>query len=297
MDAQESQEKFKQADTLFKAGNYQEALDILAGLNRAFPNAKNILYPAAMCLEKLGRHEEALPLCNQLIRDFQDPRAEKLKAKIERRAGGTGALLDLSDIDRSMAGDLFDTGPSHGGDLLGLPSTTHAYKPVEPDPIPWLKYSLIGLGAACVLALLIVPVLIYEPPPPASEPAAAPGQERVDTTLIYLGALACYLIVVTFQTGGAYLCLMLQRALPHHDFWSNFFNISVSMFLATILEGSLFGIFLTGLWFSKAYDLSFGALVVFYIFRIIFGVVGFFLGFFVFGASLVYVLQGAVPVQ
>lgn len=299
MDAREGQKKFRRSDRLYREGRYQEALDLLGELNQAYPNAKNVMYPAAMCLEKLGRPDEALPYCEELIRQYQDPRAEKLKARIEqeRNAAGTGGANDLDrlGIDTSLANDLLNIDMSIEGDALGLEETASKYKPVEPDPFPWLKYGLIALGTLVVLAAVIVPLATYEPPPPNTEPAGGGEAGRVNTAMIYVGMFAAYLVIVGFQTAGAYLCLMLQRALPHEDFWGNFFNISVSMFLATLLESSFFGLFVTGLWFSKAYDLSLGALFVLYIFRIVFGIVGFVIGMTLFVGSVALVFQNALP--
>lgn len=275
MDSQVSRAKFKQADTLFREGQYQQALHLLGELNQAYPNTKNVLYPAAMCLEKLGRGDEALPLCEALIEKFQDPRAQALKEKIQQAAGPKQAEnaygLDFSGLDDSAI----------QGDLLDIPATTHRYKPVEPEPIPWLKYSLIGLGVVAALVVLIVPVVIYEPP---AEPA--PGTTRQVTAMgrgaIYASAFAMLLIVSAFQTVGAYIALMLMRSLPFRDFWSNILNISISMVVATLLESSIFGFILTIFWFAKAYDLGFLGIVLFYIFRIVFFFVGLFIGLAVF---------------
>lgn len=276
MDPAESKAKFKQADTLYREGQYQQALHLLGELNEAYPNTKNVLYPAALCLEKLGRGDEALPLCEALIEKFQDPRARELKEKIQQATAQPAENpygLDFSSLDDSAI----------QGDLLDIPATTHQYKPVEPEPIPWMKYSLIGLGVVAVLALVIVPVLMYEPP---AEPVPTEGGARQVTAMgrgaIYASAFAMLLIVSAFQTVGAYIALMLMRSLPFRDFWSNILNISISMVVATLLESSFFGFILTIFWFVKAYDLGFLGIVLFYVFRIVFFLVGFFIGLAVF---------------
>jgi hypothetical protein len=256
MDARESKEKFKRADDLFRQGEYLQALHQLSALNQAFPNTKNVMYPAALCLEKLGRYEDALPLCDQLIAQFQDPRAQELKDRITHLATPkpVDGLFDLdySGVDASAI----------AGDFLDIPTTTLQYKPVEPEPIPWLKYTLMGLGVVAVLALIFVPLMTYEPPPPG--------------------------------TVGGYIALMLMRSLPYEDVWSNSFNISASVLVATLLESSFFGFILTIIWFAKAYDLGFVGLCFFYIFRIIFLIVGFFVGFLIFAGSLALALNDVV---
>jgi len=285
VDARESKERFKRADTLFREGEYQQALHILSGLNQAFPNTKNVLYPAAMCLEKLGRGADALPICDQLIEQFNDPRAIALKERISQMPTPKPADnlfgLDFSGLDDSAI----------QGDLLDIPSTTLQYKPVEPEPFPWLKYSLIGLGVILLLAIIIVPLVNYEPPPPGAVEATATGVTSANRAMIYMGALATFVVIIGFQTVGAYIALMLMRSLPYEDVWSNSFNISASVMVATLLESSFFGIFLTILWFAKAYNLGFVGLCFFYIFRIIFFIVGLMVGMAVFTGSLALALR------
>ncbi len=285
MDARESKERFKRADTLFRDGEYQQALHILSGLNQVYPNTKNVLYPTAMCLERLGRGPEALPICEQLIQQFNDPRAMALKDRISQMPAPKPADnlfgLDFSGLDDSAI----------QGDLLDIPSTTLQYKPVEPEPIPWLKYGLIGLGVVALLAIIIVPLVNYEPPPPGTADAAANGVTSANRAMIYLGALATFVVIIGFQTVGAYIALMLMRSLPYEDVWSNSFNISASVMVATLLESSFFGIFLTIMWFSKAYDLGFVGLCFFYIFRIIFFIVGLMVGMAIFTGSLALALR------
>lgn len=82
MDPQQSQQFFKQADALFRGGRYGDALIFLEKLNRAHPDQKNVLFPMAMCLTELGRGDEALPICDQLIATYDLPRAKALRERI-----------------------------------------------------------------------------------------------------------------------------------------------------------------------------------------------------------------------
>jgi TM2 domain-containing membrane protein YozV len=92
MDAQESKVKFSQADVLFKQGDYKGAMAILTDLDRHFPNTKNIMMPMAMCLDKLDCPGEALQLCDRIIMEFGDPKAQALKTQIEH-AGEAKAMF------------------------------------------------------------------------------------------------------------------------------------------------------------------------------------------------------------
>jgi hypothetical protein len=78
----ETQSKFKEADQLFRAKKFSEALVVLDNLDREFPNVKNIIYPRAMCMAHVGMHEEALELCRQLKVEFGDTRADALMTQI-----------------------------------------------------------------------------------------------------------------------------------------------------------------------------------------------------------------------
>ena len=78
----DAKEKFKHADQMFREKNFPAALETLDELDKEFPDTKNVLYPRAMCLARVGRFDEALDLCRQLKVEFGDPRGEKLMAKI-----------------------------------------------------------------------------------------------------------------------------------------------------------------------------------------------------------------------
>lgn len=82
MERSEAREKFKQADELYKARKYEEALKVLEELDAEFPNLKNVIYPKAMCLARLRRWDEAIDLCKQLKVEFGDTRADPLMQKI-----------------------------------------------------------------------------------------------------------------------------------------------------------------------------------------------------------------------
>lgn len=82
MDPQESQQRFQQAQQLFQQGDANGALQQLQQLYRAFPKHKDVIYAMILCYEKLNRKAEALPLCEKLIVEFQDPRATDLMGRL-----------------------------------------------------------------------------------------------------------------------------------------------------------------------------------------------------------------------
>ncbi|MDZ4859084.1 MAG: thioredoxin family protein [Candidatus Hydrogenedentes bacterium] len=124
MHTKEARNKFREADQLFREKKFPEALAVLDDLDKEFPDTKNVLYPRAMCLARVGRFEEALELCRQLKVEFGDPRGEKLmgkisalrKARIEKEknkaqpvtsghAAGPSATVYSLDSDPPQAGE------------------------------------------------------------------------------------------------------------------------------------------------------------------------------------------------
>ena len=73
---------FNHAEALFRDGRYDHAFDILVDLNGKYPHNKNILYPMALCLEKTGDRGKAAHICNQLIVQFNDPRAVRMVSRL-----------------------------------------------------------------------------------------------------------------------------------------------------------------------------------------------------------------------
>ena len=148
MDEQKGAAKFNRAGTLFKQGQFGEALELLDGLDADFPNTKGILYPKARCLEKLGRLDDAEAICEALVNQFQDPRGETLKAKIQasRDAGaGIGMGMDLSGLD-----DLFGPAPKRTPPPAATPS------------FDVKRYAVIGLIIVGVLGVAALGYVAYQ---------------------------------------------------------------------------------------------------------------------------------------
>lgn len=138
MDAQQAQAKFTQADVLFKQGRPQDALALLAELEAAFPNTKNILYPKALCLEKLGRLAEAEQVCDVLIQRFQDARAQALKTQLHAAASGAPAIPGLDALDF---------------DFMKPPVTAYAAPPAAAAGARGTRKAAVALG---IVGLVIV---------------------------------------------------------------------------------------------------------------------------------------------
>ena len=108
MDKKDAKEVFQQADTLYTQGQYEEALHLLQHLNREFPRQKHIMYCAALCLEQLGRAQESIALCEQLLARFHDERAEVIlsrfagEERVEEPIISPSGTRKLSHDDRHL---------------------------------------------------------------------------------------------------------------------------------------------------------------------------------------------------
>jgi len=104
MDVQKGNALFNQADGLFQQGRFQEALVVLDQLNAAYPRTRNVMFPRALCLEKLGRLAEADTVCDEMIQRFQEPRAQALKEQIR---AGRATLDPFAGLTANGLDDLF----------------------------------------------------------------------------------------------------------------------------------------------------------------------------------------------
>jgi len=138
MNAEVAKAKFKSADALFRAGQYAEALKLLAELEATYPNARRVLYPKALCLEKLGQLDEADVICDRLIEQFQDARAQELKLRLQAARSPIGGDLGIPGLDTSLVDDLLEP----------------ASKPPPPPPAPPSNLLRNVLIAAAVLVVV-----------------------------------------------------------------------------------------------------------------------------------------------
>lgn len=83
MENRELRLSYQEAIQLIRVGRYEEGLALLKAIDRERPNVKNVLYPMAVCCEKLGYVEEGIDLCDQLIVAYGHETARAIKARLE----------------------------------------------------------------------------------------------------------------------------------------------------------------------------------------------------------------------
>ena len=76
----EAKTKFKQADEFYKNQQFSEAMELLHELDSSYPETRQIMFPLARCMGKLGLFEEAEALCDELHEKFQLKEALVFKA-------------------------------------------------------------------------------------------------------------------------------------------------------------------------------------------------------------------------
>lgn len=84
MNNREALTLFDEAKRLFAEKQFPEALVRLDKLNEVFPRTRNILYPRALCLAKMGEFDKAKKVAHQLKALHGDPRAARLLDKLHQ---------------------------------------------------------------------------------------------------------------------------------------------------------------------------------------------------------------------
>lgn len=77
--------RYRKAVELYRQGKCAEALNVLDALDQAVPNKREIMWPRAQCLQRLGRTDDAIEVCDALIAQFGDERAIAMKQEMFSR--------------------------------------------------------------------------------------------------------------------------------------------------------------------------------------------------------------------
>ncbi|MCC6794443.1 MAG: tetratricopeptide repeat protein [Candidatus Hydrogenedentes bacterium] len=252
MDARTAESHFKKADSLYRDGRYAEALDFLIELDEAFPNTPNILFPLARCLRHVGRVDESLAICDDLITRCGDLRALQLREFIRKSHDPT--TEETPTPHYSIEGLNQD---AHAGALddllLDAPQPPPAPSMQSGEPGSKTKYWIIAgvIVAVLLLGFPIVMRMINGPPPapPVEAPVAVaesgvtdptPAAEAYEEQPVSQGALigalaALIVLLLAANVASLYLTLMITGKLPHETVLDNLISTGVMSVLICLL--------------------------------------------------------------
>lgn len=227
MDKKEAKQIFLQADVLYTQGRYDDALHLLQRLNREFPRQKHIMYSAALCLEQLGRAQESIALCEQLIERFEDERAELILSrfagedKVEEPIISPSGTRKLSTDDRRLIALLMQD-------------------PDNQTPLPAQKGSarvlLYSLGSAALLLTFLIAVgafIYYAPPAGPSTGISLGGSENA----LSFGQVLVLYLASSFAANAVsmYVVLGLMGHQRYESPVDNVFDVMHYAFIVSLL--------------------------------------------------------------
>ena len=227
MDKKEAKEIFLRANTLYGKGHYDDALHLLQRLNREFPRQKHIMYAAALCLEQLGRAQESIALCEQLIERFQDERAEMILSrfagedKVEEPIISPSGSRKLTMDDRRLISMLMQD-------------------PDNQTPLPARKGSarvvLYGLGTVALLFTFLLAVAAFVYYAPGAGPSTGISLSTRGDTLS-VGQVIVIFLATSFAANGVsmYVLLGLMGHLRYESAVDNIFDIMQYAFVISLL--------------------------------------------------------------
>lgn len=157
MTREEAETLFREAEILYRDRRYSEAHDVLRQLDDAYPETRNVLYPLAKCLRRMGRFQEASNICDTLVRKFSDKRAgymrKQLKEAIDRSNAKTIQVIQrVQAVVDEEPDDVF--GALEGVHLTGPPA------PAERGPQSLGRYIVAGVLVGIVLVGTLAAVVI-----------------------------------------------------------------------------------------------------------------------------------------
>jgi hypothetical protein len=223
MDNQAAQEHFKRADELYNAKKYSEALAVLDALNESFPKTKNIVFPRARCLFKLGRLKEARILCDWLIAEFNYDKAQNLLRRIERVEMGLGDLGAGMDPLQPIP-DLNEQA------IPEMPPGEENEE--EPDTRRKILMGVaIGFGVLIIIGLIAMPIINPPPEPVVTKEASTEATTEADALAIVMEFLVrtviAIIILVISCIVTLYSTLVILRKLPGGGFLPDLITVSL----------------------------------------------------------------------
>ena len=227
MDKIEAKETFLQADALFAQGRHEAALHLLQRLNREFPRQKHVMYSAALCLEQLGRAQESIALCQQLIERFQDERAELILSRFAGEDRVEAPIISASGTRKLSTDD-------HR--LLAM----LMQNPDNQTPLPAQHGSdrvlLYSVGAAALLLAFLTSTGAFVYYAPGAGPSTGISLSTQGDTLS-VGQVLVIFLATSFaaNTVTMFVLLSLMRRQRYESAVDNVFDVMQYAFTTSLL--------------------------------------------------------------
>lgn len=262
MDKQEAKAKFEEADRLYQAGQFENALQTLDELDRAFPDERRVQFPKARCLAKLGRFDEARTLASQIVLEHGYTPARKLMEHLDRRAAAPA---------ESHAPDSFSHLPKDLESILDGPKSFGSGG--APPPIPAAQTAPDWVKPAAAVAIIVIVLVAGAFGQARWGDAFDEWMEQAETSDGTVGGppLGGVLFTILFylpvglatSSLAGYVSLLVVKRLPYDDFWDNMKDILLYVVYCTLLAFvPLIGWVLIPYILYKHYETSFFDLVV-----------------------------------
>lgn len=278
MEHGDSKAKFSQSKELYSEGKYEESLSVLQELNEEYPGTKNILFPMALNLRALGRFDEALAVCDEVILQFDAEKAHKLRDDILNDMDGAATLdPDLNDL----TGNLGNVGGVAGVDMdedaggldlaslnAGIEEPVGSTAPVIMDrggsDFNWgqtlgIVFGIIGLFVIGTFVAFAFVQGLKE-----GVPGEGGSENSIAFTILFYVASAVF--GWALQCIVMFVTLMIMGSLPEPDLKGNATNIAVISFVMLLIQLiPMVGSIASLIFFVNTYDIGFSGCIVYVI--------------------------------
>lgn len=250
MTSDQSSALFREASQYFQNNQFNEALQRLNQLNKAFPGNQKILYPLAQCMANTNRPDDARKICNFLIQQFDDPNAKQLLEKIDAPEDPLAAL-GLGNFDLGL-----DPVPSHAANANQPPlQRATAFE----ESIPYLIWVAIALVAYIQYILVSKGFDVQAFTLDINDAIENQTLSISDFSPIFGLGISSLIYNYIFAIFISYFALKTFSALPNDDFMDDMKDAALYTFFCFLLFFiPVFGWIAIPVIISKHYELEFG---------------------------------------
>jgi len=110
---EQAKQLFRQGTTLLQSGDHQRALEYYMASRAIVPSVPNTLN-AAICLDRLGRYDEALELYEELLTKFQEQVTDEIRREVAPAMAALRRRVASLDVSANVEGTLIVDGRMRG---------------------------------------------------------------------------------------------------------------------------------------------------------------------------------------